>query len=125
MKTREIVRLAYRKLGIQTNTAPITGPQMSEGVTALNMMLHGFKSRGVDLAHADLEPEDDFSLPQEFHEGVVYMLAERMSPDYMIPPQFDTRAWWRAMQARYWQAPISENPAELLRLPSQDYDRIS
>lgn len=118
MKTREIVSLAHRKLGIQAATRPLTGEQMADGVTALNLMLHSFKTRGVDLAHVDLEADDDFTMPPEFREGVVYLLAERLSPDYMIPPTFNAKDWWRGIQAYYFDRMEVDMPQELVRMPS-------
>jgi len=116
--TSTIVTRAFRKIGVGAEGESLTADQAEDGVTALNMMMHGWKLRAVDLTHTDLAATDDFSLASEFEEGVVYMLASRLSPDYSIPPDFDADDWFRGIQAAYAPARVVTIPAALLRTPT-------
>lgn len=115
----DLIRRAYRKLGVAAADEPLTADQTLEGLDALNAMMHGLALLGVDVAHVDLTIGDVFALPPEFHEGVVYMLAGRLASDYMTPPTFDADAWLRAMQAAYLTIPVAEIDLALRRTPSQ------
>lgn len=67
----------------------------------LNGMLSEWALRGVDLSYSDLEPSDTFPLDNKFRDGTVYMLAERISPEFQRPRSFDADDFFRAIQAAY------------------------
>ena len=115
----EIVTRAFRKIGVSAADEALDADQISVGVDALNMMVHAWKLEGVDLSWADQAASDTFALDSEYHEGVVYNLASRLSPDYVIPPAFDADAWFRSIQAANVEAPTVSIPTSLKRLPSQ------
>jgi hypothetical protein len=108
--TAEIITAAYRKIGIAATGSPITQEELADGLMALNMMLHGFKLQGVDFAHVDLVAADTFPLDPEYHEGAVYLLAGRLSTDYIVPAAFDAEAWLRRFQAHNTTITAMEMP---------------
>lgn len=100
-ETLAIVTRAYRKLGIAGTGDTLSADELAEGVDALNAMIHAWKLAGVDTEHTTLASNDDFPLASEFEEGTVYLLASRLSPDYMVPASFDADDWFRKFQAAY------------------------
>lgn len=97
----DIVQRSYRKLGILAGDEELQADDISRGVEALNAMMHGWKLRSVDLEHTDVASSDDFPLAPEYEEGVTYLLADRLSPDYTIPKSFDADDWFRTFQAAH------------------------
>lgn len=116
---RDIVHRSYRKLGIVASDADMTADQASDGIDALNTLLHEWKLRGVDISHSDLGLNDTFPLGNEFKEGVLHILAGRLSPDYEAPANFDPDDFFRAIQVAYLT--ISEVTFErpAIELPSK------
>lgn len=117
----QIVSRAFRKMGVSGTGNALTDEEIAEGVDALNMMIHAWRLEGVELSWTDQAATEVFSLPSEYHEGVVYLLASRLSPDYQVPPSFNADTWFRSIQA--WDFSIGEAdiPGGISRLPSQ-YD---
>lgn len=97
----DIITRACRKSGVtaidEVPEAEITVHAMGE----LNGMLSEWALRGVDLSYSDLEPSDTFPLDNKFRDGTVYMLAERISPEFQRPRSFDADDFFRAIQAAY------------------------
>lgn len=96
---RDIVTKAFRKLSVAGVNSPVTAEEMDEGVDALNSMIKAWKLRAVDLSWTDQAASDTFALDGEYHEGVIYLLASRLSPDYVAPAGFDADDWFRTFQA--------------------------
>lgn len=125
MLTGDLVTMAMRKIGVLAHDEAATSEMVATGLDALNLMLHGWKLRGVDLTHTDLEQGDTFPLADEYNEGVVYNLASRLSPDYGMPASFDADDWFRAIQAAYMVIDAATIPSGIRSLPSQYAPRKS
>lgn len=123
--TAQIVTRALRKIRVVAKDEAAPAAEMSEGVDALNMMLHQWKLRGVDLTHTNLAASDTFSLDPEFEEGTVYLLAERLAPDYNRPAGFDADDFFRAIQAAYMTIAVVTIPNPLTRMPSQYWPKAT
>ena len=121
--TRDIVTRAFRKIGVVSEGEALDADTADAGLDALNMMLHGWKLKGVDLTHTNLALSDTFSLDPEYEEGTVYLLAARLSPDYMAPASFDADDWFRGIQAAYMTITAATLPVALTTLPSKLVDR--
>lgn len=116
--TREIIERAYRKIGIVASDDPMTADQSLNGLSAINMMMHGWELDGINIGHADLTLDADFSMASKFHEGAVYQLAARLAPEGGIDHP-DEDKWFRALQAHYLVLPATAIPAPLLYTSSQ------
>lgn len=115
---RDIVERAHKKMGVIGKGESMPADYLSDGVDALNEMLHGWKSMGVDVSHSDLSEADTFPLADEYKEGTIYMLAARLSPEYSLPPMFNPDDWFRALQAGYTTIDTLSAPKMLTRMPS-------
>jgi hypothetical protein len=100
----DIVTRAYRKIGVVATDEPMTADQGQIGQDALNMMMHALTLDGIDVAWTDATLVDQFAMEPAFHEGVVYMLAARLAPDFS-QPSFDESAFKRRIAAAYLIVP--------------------
>lgn len=100
---RDIVERAYRHLGVVAHDETMTADQGLAGLGAFNDMLHAWALDGVTLSPAftDAALTTTFPLADKYREGVGYMLAARISPDFMVSATFDADDFWRKIQASY------------------------
>ena len=117
-QVRTLVTRAYRKLEISGSGEALDGDNIEEGVTAFNGMLHEWKLHGIDLTYTSLAAGDTFPLGPEYEDGVVHLLAERISPDYSTPPNFDADKFFRAIQAAYLVIAENTFPSGIMKFPS-------
>ena len=113
MTVSEIVEAAFRKIGLKAADEALTADQLAHGASALSMMLAAWRLEGVDIPVYSFAPGDVFPLPAEFREGAVFMLAARLSPDYMVPAGFNADAWLKSMQAYMLRIEPAEMPMAL------------
>jgi hypothetical protein len=120
---QDIVHAAYRKINVTAEDETLSDAGLAEGVAALNRMLNAWKLQGVNVGPQQLIAADDFPLNDEYEEGTIYLLAERLGHTYNAPPNFDADAWFRQMQAAYAVVEESEMPLtfRLMRSQSQSY----
>lgn len=112
---RDIVERAFRKIGVVADDEPMTASQAENGVNTLNMMMHGWLLDGIDIGHIDLDLADVFKMEPQFEEGCVYLLAERLSPDYSAPVNFSTSDFKKRLSAAYLIIPDSKLDRTLTR----------
>lgn len=112
-----IVERAFRKVGVKAEDEGLTADQLAHGLDCLNIMMHGWELWGIDTNHVDMTSATVFPLAQKFEEGTVYLLAERISPDYQSGVNADD--FLRRLQAAYMIIPEAVIPRALLRTPSQ------
>lgn len=117
--TLDIINRAFRKIGIKAEDEALTADQVAHGLDTLNMMLFGWELWGIALGHTALTTGDTFPLAAKFEEGTVYLLAERLSTDYSVPPSFSADDFLRRIQAAYMVIPEAAMPKALLWTPSQ------
>ncbi len=115
---RDIVERAYRKIGVVATDEAMTADQASTGLDALNMMMHGWLLDGIDVAHVDMQLADTFALQPEFQEGTVYLLANRLAPDF-TRPAVEERRFRNRLASAYSIVPDAIIPSALLNTPSQ------
>ena len=115
---RDLVERAYRKIGVVATDEAMTADQASVGMDALNMMMHGLVLEGVDTGYTGLALADDFSLDARFDESVVYMLANKLAPDFNRPGVDDRIARQRIANA-FLIVPDAEIDTGLRRTSSQ------
>lgn len=118
---RDVVTGALRLIGVLAAGETAQAAEATDGLAALNRMMHGWKARGVDLAHTDLALSDTVALADEYREGLEHLLAVRLAPEYERPPApglvVVAEEAWRAIQLAY-AAPIDLTvETGLLRMP--------
>jgi hypothetical protein len=116
---RDIVNRAFRKIDVAGVGEALDAEQSDEGLETLNMMLHEWKLRGVDLTHTDLAFGDTFPLASEYEMGTVYMLSAHLSPNYQAPSAFNADDFFRAIQAAYATIATVTLDSALTDLPSR------
>lgn len=79
---RDLVERAFRKIGVVATDEAMTADQADIGMDALNMMMHALVLEGIDTGYTDLELADQFSLDARYDESIVYLLANRLAPDF-------------------------------------------
>ena len=116
---RDIVDRAFRKIGVVADDEAMTAEQAQAGEEALNMMMHAWLLDGIDVAHVDITLGEVFPLLPQFHEGTVYLLAERLAPGYMRPVTFNPMEFMRKLQAAYLIVPDVQMPSAIRSTASQ------
>lgn len=111
---RDILTRAYRKIGVVAEDEEMSGDQAANALAALNSMMHGWELEGVDIGHTDLAVADEFPLAAKFHEGTVYLLADRLAPDNKQAAP-DPDRFLRLLQAAYMQVEEVEMPGAFFR----------
>lgn len=112
---RDIVERAFRKLGVVASDEAMTADQAQNALDALNMMMFGWMLDGVDIGHIEMQLADVFTMQPQYEEGCVYLLAERLSPDYSAPAAFDPSAFKKRLSAAYLIIPDSKIDTVLTR----------
>lgn len=107
---RDHCKAALRLIAVIDPDETPTARQMQDALDALNQMMHGWRSQGVDIAHYDLTLDDDVNLDPQHIEGCKALLAVRMQPEYpgsVLSASTVQMAnnGWGALQAAY----ISDN----------------
>jgi hypothetical protein len=114
-----IIERAFRKIGVKAEDEGLTADQLAYGLEMLNAMLHGWELWGVDIGHVDYATTGTFALPAKFEEGTVWLLAERLAPDYSVPAGFSADDFLRRVQAAYMVIYEAALPLALRRTSSQ------
>jgi hypothetical protein len=120
---RDIITRAFRKIGVTANDEELTADQAVTGLNALNAMMHAWTLRVRTWAHIDVALADDFPMPASFHEGVVYMLASEVAPDYSVA-SFSAEEWFRRFATYYHNIPTTKTDAEGIRSSVQRFNRV-
>jgi hypothetical protein len=111
---RDIVERALRKIGVVAIDEAMTADQAQIGLDALNMMMAALELDGIDVAWIEAELPDQFAMEPKFHEGLVYMLASRLAPDFSFP-SFDESRFKRGLSAAYLIVPDAVIDRTLIR----------
>lgn len=123
MTAQELCRLALLRMRIVARDEAMQPEDAAHALTVLNLMMHGFAARGVDLNHFDYDADTDVQVPRDLLDGLIHMLAVRLAPDFAVPAPsadgFDNNEWWRALQAAYFDPEDVTFEEGLQRLPSQ------
>jgi hypothetical protein len=115
---RDLVEAAYRKIGVVATDEAMTADQAQVGMDALNRMMHGLALEGIDVGWSDAELADQFALDARFDEGIVYMLASRLAPDFSRPG-FDDRSFRQGLANAFLIVPTAPVDRILRRTPLQ------
>lgn len=121
--TRDIVKGAFRHLGLVDGEAEPTAAEMSEGITALNDMIASWAKKGVSTGIDELGENDDFPFEAGHFAGIKALLAIYLAGEYGKSPADDLRVkavdGWQALQADYGVLEELRVDTGLQYLPSQ------
>lgn len=120
----DIVAGALKRLRVINPRSTPDGVAGSDGLMALNEMMHSWKGNGVDTDHDTLEAADDFPLDDEHIQGVAALLAARIASDYGLDIDAgiarDAEQGWSALQAEFVEsAPAAVFDTALTRIGSR------
>ena len=116
--SRDLVERAFRKIGVVATDEAMTADQASVGMEALNAMMHALVLEGIDAGYTDLQLADQFSLDARYDESIVYLLANRLAPDFSRPGVDDRLAKQRLANA-FLIVPEAEIDTAIRRTSSQ------
>lgn len=114
----DIITRAHRLLGVSGQGETLTAEMASEGLDALNAMLHEWAAKGVTYAHTDLSQGDTLATPTELDRAVAHLLAVDLAPVYLVGAPFDPMPHWRTVQAVYSDVQSITLPLSLQSFPS-------
>lgn len=111
----QIVARAMRRLGLIDASEDPSAADSSHGLLALDAMIAGWEGDGINVSA-------DVPLPAEHEEGVIAMLAVRLSEDYGKPVtpilQRDSIKGHQRLRAAYKSAPLARFDTALQQMPS-------
>ncbi len=105
----DIVTRALKRLRVVNARETVEAIHATEGLEALNDMMHAWKAAGVDVDHDTLEATDDFPLDEEFVQGAAALLAVRLADSHGMDVSDgtarDAQQGWEGLQAEFCQKP--------------------
>jgi hypothetical protein len=120
---QDLIVMAARRIGIVSRDEAMQADDAAHALAALNLMLHGWAARGANINHFDYEATTPVQVEQSLHDGIVHLLAVRLSKDFSVPlptsDGFDYRTWWAAVQAAYFDPDEVSFEIGLTRTPSR------
>lgn len=101
----DTIKGALRSLQVIESGEEPSNSEVEDAVMNLNLMMHGWRNRGVNVDHVDLSSTDELKLDPRHHEGVMYLLAIRLAPEYEKAVSAEVavlaEAGWRGIQSHF------------------------
>lgn len=106
---QDVITAALRRLNVLSEVETMSSEQASQGLTALNEMMHGFSRKGIAYAHSDLGLTTKVNMPDDLIDDLKWMLARKLADDgygvILSPQQLGMMMMAkRALQAAYFLA---------------------
>lgn len=119
----DIVGKALRKIAVASIGQEPDAEDAAVALSALNDLMHGFKSRGADLEHTTLASADTVALSEEYHGALVDLLADRIAPEFSTvhPHRADVLRARQAIMAAYQTTTALTVDPALQRMPSRGW----
>ncbi len=76
---REVVENALQNLAVVAVGEAPAAEEAAKGLSEFNAMMHGFKSRGADLGHAELGLADEIPVAPEHRQAITDALMRRLA----------------------------------------------
>jgi hypothetical protein len=104
----DIVTRALKRLRVVNPRETVEAVIASEGLQALNDMMHAWKAAGVDVDHETMAATDDFTLDEEHVQATVALLAVRLAGDHGMEVEAgiarDAEMGWEGLEAEFFPA---------------------
>ena len=120
----QLINTAYRKIGVVGHGQELNAEQAAAGLEAFNLMVFALSLDGIDF---DQTPEstpmatrvgyaatNDVPFPPAFWEGAIFILANRLAPEYSSQG-FNEEQWKSGMRTALVKPVVSELPIGLVR----------
>lgn len=109
---RDIVTRALRRIGYLDAGNAAKSDDAASALATLNGMMHAWAGRGLTYTHTTLTINATFPLLDKHHEGVIAMLAVRLTDDFApeaLTPTLMTAAkdGWSTLCGQYFVVPKS------------------
>jgi len=109
---RDICVGALRRIGKIGNKQSVDADLARDVLEALNSLMHAFTNRGLSYTHTALTLNDPFPLGEHHNQGVIAILAHRISDDYApeaVTPKLarDVNDGWAALRKEFFNIPKS------------------
>ena len=115
---------ALKRLAVVGVGETPTDNERSEALDALNAMMFGWATMGVDVSHTALGANDTQALGDEWDLALEYLLAEHIASPYetSLSPEDAAKArrFWNALAAAYMAINAASFDYTLTLMPSQD-----
>lgn len=87
MKVGDLIARSMRLIAvIDPNQAPKPN-DFDTGVQALNALMRRMENNQIPMGWSDVSnPGQDLPIPDEYHDGVGYLLALQIAPEYSVMP---------------------------------------
>ena len=96
----DIVTRAHRKIGVSGQGETLTAEMSADGLSAFNEMISAWELDSGP-AFSDVALSDAFPLPDSFRDGVIHILAARLSPEYELPPRFNEHDFYERIRRTF------------------------
>ncbi len=106
---RTVIKRALRRLAVTTIGQEPSAEEASDGLEALNDMLHGLKGEGGDVGFATLTLNDDLPVAREYIKPIVDLLMRELAPEFGVTLTVN-QAEAASSARRILQAAFSEIP---------------
>lgn len=111
-----VIARSLRQLGVIDPEETPTDTQVSNGLEALNAMVHGWKAQGVDAGHEDWATTDDVTVeidPQHVNT-MTALLTITLQPEFagsQVAPAVVAAATngWAGLQAAYFDSSVDSD----------------
>lgn len=119
MTARNVIIRAAQRINVLANEETLTAAELDNGLTLLNLMLHGFRAKGIHYSHVDLAATDTVNVPDGLLDNVIWLFAEVLANEF-ARPQDPTdleriRQAKNELQAAYYQVPPAPADEGLIR----------
>lgn len=108
---RDVIRRSMRLIRAIDPTEEPQAEDFETGLTALNMMMHGFEDVGIYMDYENIEATDFLPTPNRDVRPIVYILAAEIAPEFgmELTPEVavEARQALATLQAQYGIQPDS------------------
>ena len=123
----DVVKGALRAIQVLDSGEEPEANEGQDALTSLNLMIHGWRNKSVNVQHVDLVLSDVIKLEPRHHEGLIYLLAIRLAPDYNQTVSAEVvvlaESAWRGIQSHYI-VPVDLKLEGLSDMPSRRWGTV-
>jgi len=81
----DMIRRAYRRVGVVAADEPMTAEQLAEGLAEFNAVVRSWESYGLRISAQELREDDQFPLSDAYEDYAITILAARLAEAHALP----------------------------------------